>query len=608
MISHDNGSPCASCLRWTLRRAIALSTLRFLALTLFIGPLQSQEFQLTEFVAANNSGEKDEDGEYQDWLEVYNPAPAPASLDGWFLSDDARNLALWRFPGVTLPGRGFLVVFASGKDRTDPKNRLHTNFKLGRNGEYLALVKPDGQTVASAFSPAYPRQLSDVSYGIGMSVTSTLFVPTNAICRLFVPVNNLIGSFWMRQDFDDLDWTPAILGLGYDLPSSDATEPDPTQPVADVTKPGDFIVGTSGNSPDSEGVENAIDNASSTKYLNFDKLNAGFTVTPSAGDSIVTGLRLTSANDAPERDPTSYQFLGSHDGNEFFEIAHGAIPAFPARFRAVEVSFTNKTAYLHYRLLFPTVQNAAGAVAVQIAEVELLGRIGSIPPDFTSQIQTSLELLLFSRQTSVYARIPFTILELHPWPNLALNARFDDGFVAYLNGVEVARANAPLALAWNSSAATNRSRASAVTQERFDLSQFAHLIHTGTNLLAIQALNDRADSPDFLLQVELENRELSLGNQGYFAIPTPGRANGQANLGLVADVTAAPPARVLRIRNRGLAGLFHSWRYHSLHHRRLNSLRHQRRPLHKPATHHPHHHAARRCLPRGLVPLPHDHP
>src|SRR5262245_17470671 len=81
--------------------------------------------------------------------------------------------------------------------------------------------------------------------------------------------------------------------------------------LSDVTLPGDFIVPSSPNSPPSEGVANAIDNRPSTKYLNFDKLNTGFTVTPNAGASFVQGLALTSANDFPERDPASFVLLGS---------------------------------------------------------------------------------------------------------------------------------------------------------------------------------------------------------------------------------------------------------------------------------------------------------
>src|ERR1041385_7975470 len=161
------------------------------------------------------------------------------------------------------------------------------------------------------------------------------------------------------------------LGIGYDRPQPGQT--NTTVEPEDVTQPGDLVVPTSSNSPGNETSENAIDNTSATKYLNFDKLNAGFTVTPSVGDTVLTGLRFTSANDAPERDPTSFLLLGSRDGTTFTEIAHGSIPDFTARFFTVEVAFTNTAAYLHYRLLFPTVRNASTANSVQISEVGFLG-------------------------------------------------------------------------------------------------------------------------------------------------------------------------------------------------------------------------------------------
>src|SRR5262245_38877457 len=71
--------------------------------------------------------------------------------------------------------------------------------------------------------------------------------------------------------------------------------------ASDVTTPGDLIVGTSSNTPGAEGAANAIDNQL-TKYLNFDRVNTGFTVTPGAGATVVSGLALVSANDAPDRD------------------------------------------------------------------------------------------------------------------------------------------------------------------------------------------------------------------------------------------------------------------------------------------------------------------
>src|SRR2546425_5089718 len=114
--------------------------------------------------------------------------------------------------------------------------------------------------------------------------------------------------------------------------------------LVDVTQPGDPIVPTSNNSPGSEGVANAIDNQP-TKYLNFDKLNTGFTVTPRIGLSVVQCLTLTSANDAPERDPASFVLSGSYDGSNFVQIAADAVHAFTTRFQKLVIQFNNNTPY-----------------------------------------------------------------------------------------------------------------------------------------------------------------------------------------------------------------------------------------------------------------------
>jgi hypothetical protein len=150
--------------------------------------------------------------------------------------------------------------------------------------------------------------------------------------------------------------------------------------LVDVTQPGDLIVPTSNMSPESEDVTNAIDNQP-TKYLNFDKLNTGFTVTPHVGTTIVQGLTLTSANDHPDFDPASYILSGSNDGSNFIVISSGVVPPFPARFHKQEFLFLDHTnGYTSYRVIFPTVADPAVAVAMHIAEVELLGELPPIGP------------------------------------------------------------------------------------------------------------------------------------------------------------------------------------------------------------------------------------
>ena len=112
-------------------------------------------------------GLKDEDGEFSDWIELYNGGDSSVALGGWSLTDDPDRHDKWRFPPVKL-GRGqFLVVFASGKNRgaTDG-TPLHTNFRLSRDGEYLALFDAENSRFAvSELSPAFPRQSPFHSYG-----------------------------------------------------------------------------------------------------------------------------------------------------------------------------------------------------------------------------------------------------------------------------------------------------------------------------------------------------------------------------------------------------------------------------------------------------------
>ena len=91
---------------------------------------------------------------------------------------------------------------------------------------------------------------------------------------------------------------------------------------------------------------------------------------------MVTGLGLTSANDAPDRDPATFVLSGSNDGGATFtEIASGDVPAFGDRFERQEVSFANDAAYTTYELIFPTTAGASGC-CMQIAEIELLGTAG----------------------------------------------------------------------------------------------------------------------------------------------------------------------------------------------------------------------------------------
>ena len=109
---------------------------------------------LNEVVASNPGSFKDSAGAATDWVEVHNPTAEPIDLEGWFLSDDEAEPARWRFPEVVLAPGEHLVVFASGEDRAEPSEELHTSFRIAYGDEPVLLVEPDGRTVSDRLDPA----------------------------------------------------------------------------------------------------------------------------------------------------------------------------------------------------------------------------------------------------------------------------------------------------------------------------------------------------------------------------------------------------------------------------------------------------------------------
>jgi hypothetical protein len=174
--------------------------------------------------------------------------------------------------------------------------------------------------------------------------------------------------------------------------------------LEDVTLPGDPVIvvngvndtdANSGAPPAAEGAAQAIDNTT-TKYLNFLDYGSGFIVTPSQGPSTVRAIRLYTANDAPDRDPTSFVLEGAQSADGPFTVIYASpvnLPGQTARNAAgqplnpntqyfVDVAFNNAATYSAYRVTFPTIRDGLNTNAMQIGEVELLGTIVPEPATF----------------------------------------------------------------------------------------------------------------------------------------------------------------------------------------------------------------------------------
>lgn len=175
---------------------------------------------ISEFMAANDTTLADEDGDFSDWIEIHNPDGSEVDLDGYFLTDRATNLDKWRIPAVAIPAGGYLVIFASDKDRSDPEAELHTSFKLPAEGGYLALVAPDAVTVLTEFGSTYPLQFEDQSYGRDSfgSVTRKQLISGSQPAKYLVPADDSLGNTWqaLPSFFDDAAWTQTTTGIGFD--------------------------------------------------------------------------------------------------------------------------------------------------------------------------------------------------------------------------------------------------------------------------------------------------------------------------------------------------------------------------------------------------------
>ena len=123
--------------------------------------------------------------------------------------------ASWAFPAVSVNANGYLVVFASGKDRRVSGLNLHTNFSLRAAGEQLLLTKPDGITVVSqsTFGPQQP----DVSYGNHRAIGQPeILIGPQAVGRALVPASDGLGTTWTRLDLMIAHGRQGPMDLGYE--------------------------------------------------------------------------------------------------------------------------------------------------------------------------------------------------------------------------------------------------------------------------------------------------------------------------------------------------------------------------------------------------------
>ena len=522
---------------------------------------------LSEVLASNDRSLFDEDGEDSDYIEIANIGDEDMSLDRYYLTDDPENLRKWRFPDAPLPIGDFLIVFASNKDRNDPSSQLHTNFRLSSRGEYLALVEPDGETIASAFAPGLPQQVTDVSYGIPSATVNSTLLDRNSEARLLIPNNDAVdpvdleavtGS-WLDPNFDDSTWSVVQMGVGF----GPSVDPLPLLSVADsradwvnVNEQGvsnHWYYGFYNLSSDADGIYHPDD------FQEF--LPEQFTSTPTSrkwefqdGSS---ETRIERNNQQGYADDSKIQWgirrwVSQYDGTLIVEydfaksrrggdgttarILHNGVQVDSTQVepndRSVETrSITIPNVRFGDALDFavdplgpggdpanPDGENDLSRMRIRVARI----------PAVTESISTNIGPEMLGISASAYLRQRFQVDSRADLDEITLRIQYDDGFVAYLNGTPIVSRNAPVAPSYASTALGKRTAEEATIYETFNLTERRGLFFEGENVLQIHALNVDPADPTFLVQPELTIKTTAFDTQNrrFFAAPTPGATNG----------------------------------------------------------------------------------
>ena len=532
---------------------------------------------ISEFMASNQSTIADSDGDFSDWLEIHNADTTPIELGGWYISDDATNLTRWQVPaGTTIAAGDHLLVYASGKDRGGEE--LHTNFKISSQGEYLALVKPDGATVTHSYD-SFPAQQEDISYGLAPGREVTELISKGHDATAFVPTDDSLGLDWTAIAFDDSNWKSGGIGIGYEelaqglLVHEDFSSP--LGPEWTIDNPGPATVTMEGGKLILDvptGVETESSDRGSAPIIYRDvppfaeseKIPTNWSITThvvqsdenrgAAGLTILDGENLVPVIKLQYRSRTNFEFRVDEDRKHFHRDSseeeyflrierNGTAKAWTAFFRLTEEDAWTRIGTVTEGVDdVPVIRNPKPAIFAATPSSTMNAQFDFItidvedePPVYTSEIGLDVGNELKDQNSSIFARIPFNI-EGSPtqFEEITMNLRFDDGYRAYLNGELISEENAPFPPAppaanlvpWDAQAqGTHGASDGIIPVTQIDLTEMRDRFVTGQNVLAVHGLNISADDTDFFFDSILFGSDFVAAKAQQFVRPTPGELN-----------------------------------------------------------------------------------
>ncbi|MCA9171707.1 MAG: lamin tail domain-containing protein, partial [Planctomycetales bacterium] len=552
-----------------------------------------QQLLISEVAASVDESFTDYDDNGSDWIEITNDDSQPIDLRGWYLTDDAKQPTRWQVPvtKIIAPGES-LVIVASGKDFVAPTGELHTNFRLSSDGEYLGLISPDGQTTVWETATAFPAMNSDVSWGMTNVVLAETVIDATSRAN-YQLTEYREADPWISVDFDDSSWSPVSASIGYatsslgtfvpgfstemrkvvggriwSLSSADAAESlftgtadpldyviaTPSQVVTpNVNFGGIIAVNPSGDFPEAFPYPDGT-----TFYTQNDfALRTTATVTIPAGDwSIGFGssdgglLRLagvpflTTKGESGSDD----QLIANDDEIRFettrtkgWTTATFTVPTGGVRTTLEAISFERNGAdFLEVAIASGHLTNTPSPRVgwSLLGDGELGWQVETQAPleapNYSPRFRSDITSANTDTDQGIALRVPFEISDLDGITKLALSLRYSNGYIAYLNGEEVARGNVTVDDA-GAHATAARPLALSNRPEEIDLSQSLPLLREGSNLLAIYGVRGDHAHAGFLLD-PLLNIERHLPTNLGFMVPSPGVPNNVGQLG-----TLSPP-------------------------------------------------------------------
>ncbi|MBP7148345.1 MAG: DNRLRE domain-containing protein [Acidobacteria bacterium] len=399
---------------------------------------------INEFLSSNNTAAQDEYGEFDDYLEIYNPTDAAVDMSGMFLTDNLSSNTQYRIPsGVTVPAHGHIVFWCDSAPSQGP---LHTNFNISRAGEALGLFDTEDNALAAIDTLTFTEQTTDVASG-----------------RFPDGVDGFVSM-------------PATPGAANTISCSGAAQCTALTDACNV-----------GVCTNNRCVAQAT--------------NEGGTcddgVACTAPDTCTAGVCNTGVDTCPSGQTCNH-------GTGICEAE--ALDPLPIA--------VGETWRYFKGTVEPTPGDLTAWTAIDFDDAAWLeGASGFGFGTDCSALHGTVLSDMQNGYVSVYLRKAFRVDDPARVSSLTLTVDYDDAFVVYLNGTEVARRNvagtppaySQLATADHECSSCNGTCNAA---EVIDISSFKSALVAGMNVVAIQAHNLSSGSTDFTLSAALASTEV----------------------------------------------------------------------------------------------------